>query len=67
MFIIAINFWKTACNLAVVCPTKECLPPSCSLRDSASDDIVFIMQSSNMAARTYETANDFKTSSNSVL
>ena len=38
-----------ACNFAIVCPTKEYLPPSCSLRDSASDEIVFIMQSLNMA------------------
>ena len=52
---------------AIVCPTKECLLPSCSSRDSASDDIVCITQSLNMATRTRETANDFKTSSNSVL
>jgi len=32
---------KMACNLAVVHPTKEYLPPSCSSLDSASDKIVF--------------------------
>ena len=56
-----------ACNLAVGRPTKEYLQPSCSSRDSASDEIVFIMQSSNMAARTCETAKDFMTSSDPVL
>ena len=56
-----------ACNSAIACPTKEYLLPSCSLRDSASDEIVFITQSLKMAARTCKTANDFKTSSNPVL
>ena len=56
-----------ACNSAVVHPTKEYLLPSCSSCDSASDEIVFIMQSSNMAARKCETANDFKMSSDPVL
>ena len=58
---------EMACNLAIICPTKECLPPSCSSRDSTSDEIVFIMQSLNMAARTCKTANDSKTSSNPFL
>ena len=31
-----------ACNSAVVCPTKEYLLPSCSSRDSASDEIVLL-------------------------
>ena len=56
-----------ACNLAVPRPTKEYLPPSCSLRDSASDEIVFIMQSLNMAARMCKMANYFKTNSDPVL
>ena len=56
-----------ACNSAVIRPKKEYLPPSCSSCDSASDEIVFITQSLNMAARTYKTANDFKTSSDPVL
>ena len=54
-------------NSAVIRPTKEYLPPSCSSRDSGSDDIVFIMQSLNMATRTCKTADDFKTSSDPVL
>ena len=56
-----------AYNSAVVRPTKEYLLPSCSSRDSASDEIVFITQSLNMAARTCKMANDFKTSSDPVL
>ena len=56
-----------ACNSAVVYPPKEYLPLSCSSHDSASDEIVFIMQSLNMAARTCKTANDFKTNSDPVL
>ena len=56
-----------ACNSAVVRPTKEYLLPSCSSHDSASDEIVFIMQSLNMAARTCKMANDFKTSSDPLL
>ena len=56
-----------ACNSAIVHPTKEYLLPSCSSRDSASDEIVFITQSLNMAARTCKAANDFKTSSDPVL
>ena len=49
-------------NSAVIRPTKEYLPPSCFSRDSGSDDIVFIMQSLNMATRTCKTADDFETS-----
>ena len=49
-----------AYNSAVICPTKECLPPSCYSCDSASVDIVFITQSSNMATRMCETANDLR-------
>ena len=56
-----------ACNSAVVYPKKEYLLPSCSSRDSASDEIVFIMQSLNMVARTCKMAYDFKTSSDPVL
>jgi len=56
-----------ACNSAVIYPTKQCLPPSCSSHNSASDDIDFIMQPSNMAARTCEAENDIKMSSNSVF
>ena len=56
-----------ACNPAVVCPTKEYLLPSCSSHDSASDEIVFIVQSLNMVARTCKTANDFKANSDPVL
>ena len=52
------------CNLAVVHPTKFSLPPSCSSRDSALDGIVFIAQLSNIAARLFETVNDFEMSSN---
>ena len=59
--------WKTAANSAVIHPKKECLPPSCSSRTSALDDIVFITQSLNMAAKRFETTNNFKMSSNSVL
>ena len=55
------------CNSAVVHPKKEYLPPSCSSRDFASDEIVFIMQSLNLAARMRKTAKDLKTSSNPVL
>ena len=40
---------------------------ACFSCDFASDDIVFIMQSSNMATRMPEMANDFEMSSNSVL
>ena len=47
------------CNSAVVCPTKYCLPPSCSSCDSALNGIVFIVQSLNMAARMPETASNF--------
>ena len=53
-----------ACNSAVLRPTKEYLPPSCSSRDSASDESFYY---ANMAAITCKTANDFKTSSNPVL
>ena len=53
-------------NLAVIRPTKEYLLPSCSSCDSASDKIVFIMQSLNMAARACKTANNFKTSSDPI-
>ena len=49
-----------ACNSAVVGPTNKCLPPSCSSRDSASDEIVFIMQSLKMAARACQTENNFR-------
>jgi len=56
-----------AYNSSIVHPTNECLLPSCFSRDSASDDMVFIMQLVNMAARMSKTANDFKTSSNPVL
>ena len=56
-----------ACNSAVVHLTKEYLLPSCSLCDSASDEIVFIMQSLNMATGTCKTAKDFETSSDPVL
>ena len=55
------------CNSPVVYPTKECLLPSCSSRNSASDEVVFTTQSLNMAARMCKTANDFKTSSDPVL
>ena len=58
---------KTAYNLAIVHPTRNYFPPSCSSLDSASDDIVFITQSSNMATRMPEMVNDFETSSYSVL
>ena len=44
---------------------RYCLLPSCSSHDSALDGIVFIVQSSNMATRTPEMANNFETSSNS--
>ena len=56
-----------ACNSAVVRPTEEYLLPSCSSRDSASDEIVFIMQSLNITTRVCKTANDFKTNSDPVL
>ena len=49
-----------ACNLAVVRPTNKCLPPSCSSRDSASDEIDFMMQSLKMATRACQTANNFR-------
>ena len=49
-----------ACNSAVVCPKNKCLPPSCSLHDSASDEIVFITQSLKMAARACQAANNFR-------
>ena len=55
------------CNSAVVRPKKEYLPPSRSSHDSASDEIVFITLSLNMAVRTCKTANNFKTSSDPVL
>ena len=58
---------EMACNSAVVHSTKEFLPPSCSSRDFASDEIIFIMQSLNMAARACKTAKDFQMSSNPVL
>ena len=66
MFFIT-SIWKTACNSPIVRPTRNCLPPSCSSRDSALVDIVFIVQSLNMVARMPGLANDFETSSNSVL
>ena len=56
-----------ACNSAVVRPTKEYLLPSCSSHDSTSDEIVFITQSLNMAAKMCKTAYDFKTNSDPVL
>ena len=49
-----------ACNSAVAGPTNECLLPSCSSRDSASDEIVFITQSLKMAAGVCQTANNFR-------
>ena len=49
-----------ACNLAVVRPTNKCLLPSCSSRDSASDEIIFITQSLKMAARACQMANNFR-------
>ena len=58
---------KMACNSAIVCPTKEYLLPSCSSRDSASDEIVFILQLLNMAPRMCKMADDFKTSGDPVL
>ena len=58
---------KTACNLAAVSPTKYCLRPSCFLRDSTSDGIVVIMQLLNVAARMPKVANNFETSSNSLV
>ena len=56
-----------ACNSVVVRLTKEYLLPSCSSRDSASYEIVFITQSLNMAARMCKKANDFKMNSDPVL
>ena len=55
----SLHLDEKTCNLAVVCPTKHCLQPYCSSRDSALDDTVFITQLSNMAARTPEKAKDF--------
>ena len=52
--------YKMACNSAVVCPTRKCLPPSCSSRDSASDEIVCTMQSLKRAARACQMANNFR-------
>ena len=49
-----------ACNSAVVGPTNKCLLSSCSSRESASDEIVFITQSLKMAARACQTANNFR-------
>ena len=49
-----------ACNSTVVCPTNKYLLPSCSSRDSASDEIVFITQSLKMAARACQTASNFR-------
>ena len=47
-----------ACNSAVLRPTNKCFLPSCSSRDSASNEIVFIIQSLKMAARACQTANN---------
>ena len=49
-----------ASNSAIVHPTNKCLPPSCSSRDSASDEIVFSTQSLKMAARACQKENNFR-------
>ena len=49
-----------ACNSAVIRRTNKCLPPSCSSRDSASDEIAFIMQSLKMVARACQMTKNFR-------